>query len=111
MLNTIVADILAHYDKACEKHPYFADNFSMFPVEYWVNEARHLKELVRLHALRGDVEARLVLQAEVSEVFEAIALGNFKQAREECFDTIAVLIRILDVIDGVESFGKKGGDK
>jgi len=99
------SEICAHYYHAMKKHPYFADKWTENDHDHYALEAESKKRAIKARAEIGDVSARLVLQAEIAEVFEAITRGDLAQAKEEIFDTIAVLLRMKNVIDGVERFG------
>lgn len=41
-----------------------------------------------------------------AEVCNAIARGDNAHAVEECYDTIAVLLRMVDVLEGRQCLGK-----
>ena len=111
-LDPSVADkIAAHYDHARAKHPYFCDK--LFQPER--NEASSIR--VRAIALKGMrvlctvqemfhvLSAETVLDCELAEVYEAYARGDTAHAVEECYDAIAVLLRMIDVLEGRQAFG------
>lgn len=50
-----------------------------------------------------------LLNCEVWEVHEAIMKGDTAQAVEECYDAIAVLLRVVDVLEGRQKLGKPEG--
>ena len=104
-----------HFTHAKEKHPFFADRI-MEPmpkdgcvlgeklkrkiVEFWENRAKNCKSVI---AKLPSVEN--VLNAEVFEIFAAVAKGDLNQAHYEIFDAIAVLLRLdeeMEKILGVE---------
>lgn len=107
-LETILADVAVHYKHACDKHTYFADRFytpiaGEPPTDCLLAGARAALE----GAIReGCVDVFMVLNCETCEIAEAYARGNMEQAREECLDAIAVLMRMVDVIDGLQPLGK-----
>ena len=107
-LETILTDIATHYQHACDKHPYFADVFYKQvpgepPTDCILSGARiALNEAIRL----GCVDVFMVLNCETCEIADAYTRGNMEQTREECLDAIAVLMRMVDVIDGLQPLGK-----
>ena len=109
-----IEKIQSHYDHAREKHPYFCD----YIVPDFFNEQEADGEL---EEFRGILKTRVkaehvcflhVLRCEVSEIRNAIAHGNTDAAVEECYDSIAVLLRVIDVLEGRQQLGKpeKRGD-
>lgn len=112
-LETILADVAVHYKHACDKHPYFADRFytpiaGEPPTDCLLAGARAALE----GAIReGCVDVFMVLNCETCEIAEAYARGNMEQAREECLDAIAVLMRMVDVIDGLQQLGNPDAPK
>jgi hypothetical protein len=60
------------------------------------------------------VSTETVLLCEVAEMFAAIEHCKMKEAIEEAYDCIAVLLRIVDVLEGRQALGnptKKEGAK
>ena len=47
-----------------------------------------------------------LLNCEVWEVHDALFRGDNAHAVEECYDAIAVLLRVVDVIEGRQALGK-----
>lgn len=125
VLDPSVADkIAAHYEHARAKHPYFCDK--LFQPEQ--NEVRSIR--VRAITLKGmrvlctvqkmfqALSAETVLNCELAEVYEAYARGDTANAVDECYDAIAVLLRMVDVLEGRQALGdpakqdeKKEGDE
>lgn len=90
--------IVEHYNHACEKHPFFADTICVEIVN-WKKDADDCKWLIQLKAKnKQQVTAHSVLMAELYEIFAAFCSGNYEQARYEVLDTIAVLLRMDDMI-------------
>ena len=53
-----------------------------------------------------------LLNCEVWEVHDALLRGDNANAVEKCYDAIAVLLRVVDVIEGRQPLGNpNGGDK
>lgn len=100
-----IEKIQQHYEHAKQKHPNFCDR--LCPIEIPVKDAiRHT--VITLSLLRKEIEIdeekhRLMwdslLNCEVWEIHEAIAMEDGKQAVEECYDAIAVLLRVIDVLE------------
>lgn len=106
-LESVVSDIINHYHHACEKHPFFADRFYTAipgepPTDCLLAGARAaLKGAINQHC----VDVFMVLNCETCEIADAYANGSVAQAREECLDAIAVLMRMIDVLDGLQQLG------
>ncbi len=115
-----IEKIKDHYDHAREKHPYFCDDLIFLPPRLppWTAEgffsgrlefARlSLANSIRQHI----VEYRDVLGCELAEIDEAIVKNNIVHAIEETYDAIAVLLRVIDVLEGRQPLGnpKERGD-
>ncbi len=113
----VVDKIAEHYNHAREKHPDFADKllYNTSPISL----ALHY-EASKLAAHRGflknceenkSVSAEAIVNCEFAEAVYAIASKDDKQAVEEVYDTIAALLRIVDVIEGRQKLGKEGETK
>ena len=107
-----------HYQKACEKHPFFANSI-MHPHPLAVSEGlrggqsiaetemrnKHLIDLFNSivvgnkHISKNSPSAENVLAAEVAEIWLAVAEGNLEQARYEIADAVAVLIRLDEQLE------------
>lgn len=109
-----IEKIQEHYDHAREKHPYFCDDLIFLPPRLlpWKAEGffsgrvefarQSLIESIRQHL----VEYRDVLGCELAEMDEAIVTNDIPHAIEECYDCIAVLLRVIDVLEGRQPLGK-----
>lgn len=97
-----LAGIKAHYAHAQEKHPHFADKVCEMPADFFEFMAKFKKEEAER---AGEIKAYDVLMAEIDELFAELMRGDMTRAREEAFDAIAVVLRIIDVIDGRAKFG------
>ena len=105
------SNIARHYIHAVEKHPYFCDQ--LIPgKEYVGNIAENIR--VNLAEIRRRVDfstekRRLawdeLLAEEVWEVLEAIHNGDNAAAVEELYDCIAILLRVVDVLEGRQKLG------
>lgn len=107
----VVAKVAAHYRHARAKHPHFADRlyfneeFNFF-AEYAKSQMKALRELVGV----GKIDAETVLLCELTEVRDAYARGDRAAAVEECYDAIAVLLRMVDVLEGRQALGDPAKD-
>ena len=92
----IIVEIERHLTKAETKHPFFAA--SIIPTRLCNPETIKMM----LQESREDREKTQsvydVLMQENYEIFEAIQDNNFKNARYEIYDTIAVLLRLDKVL-------------
>lgn len=92
----VIAEIDRHLTKAETKHPFFAA--SIIPAR--LRNLETIKLLLR--ESREDREKTKsvydVLMQENYEIFEAIQDNNIINARQEIYDTIAVLLRLDKVL-------------
>lgn len=104
----VVLKIAEHYCHAKAKHPYFADR--LFIDDNDAEEAKRDLESVRMllniERKQGRVYAETLANCEIAEVCDAIARGEKAMAVEECYDVIAVLLRMVDVLEGRQELGK-----
>ena len=106
-----IEKIREHYEHAKEKHPYFCD--WVIPETYTPKEIRKriddtlqkCREDIALAEGVGVLSWDDILNCEVWEVFNAIAKGDTAAAVEECYDAIAVLLRVVDVLEGRQALG------
>lgn len=101
------ARIAAHYEHEREKHLRFA--CEMFPAEggeVFAQAAKARLETWRAIVSNGiSVSANSILSCEIAEVEEAYACGDKAHAVEKCYDAIAVLLRMVDVLEGRQTLG------
>lgn len=98
--------VRAHYEHAIEKHPYFCDRVtdcSKTGVDIRLELNRTLLEV---EERIGELEAVSVIECELSEAVQAYTHGDTAHAIEELYDTIAVLLRTIDVLEGRQKLGK-----
>lgn len=96
---------MAHYRHARAKHPYFADSLGE-PSDYYSKvRLNHYRTVLSMEKQIGQVRALTLLQCETAEIMEAKA-NNTAHAIEECYDAIAVLMRMIDVLEGRQKLGK-----
>jgi len=119
----VVGAIDRHYLNAKEKHPYFCDGITGGDIyglvsenshkwsyngqhEYYSGELRLRRDEVIHMSKNGTLKAEHVLACEYYEMLEAYARGDTATAVEECYDAIAVLLRVVDVLQGRQALGK-----
>ena len=96
------ASIWEHYKHACEKHPRFADGICLM-TEDWEGMAADAKEFMEVHEENGlSFTATIVLMGEIYEALAAYCAGDLAQARYEIMDAIAVLLRMDDMLAGMQ---------
>ena len=102
-----VIRIAEHYCHARRKHPHFAHTLFLEASD----ESAAARTLVRTRfclnceGRMGEVVAETVLNCEICEAIHALACGDKAHAVEECYDAIAVLLRMVDVIEGRQALG------
>lgn len=114
----VAAKIAEHYHHAKAKHPYFADilfDFGENNRTKRIENARKILERDR-ERLSDEVDyfgvrATTLAKVECSEFVEALARGDKAAAVEECYDVIAVLLRMIDVLEGRQKLGKPKSNK
>ena len=107
----IIEKIREHYEHAKEKHPHFCDIITCLSD---VGAATHLD--IPRSPLKAEVDTEAVepitlLGCEFYEAIQAYTKGDTAAAVEECYDAIAVLLRVIDVLEGRQALGdpaKKG---
>ena len=114
----VVSAIERHYEHAKEKHPYFCD--ILRPKFYTEDQARRrcaneledCRDLISEMASESRLQWDVLLNCEVWEAHEAIANDDNFAAVEECYDAIAILLRVIDVLEGRQELGNpKEGEK
>lgn len=100
----VIEKVAEHYEHAKEKHPFFAHG--LFLEGDSASDAEHTLAQMRMclkhEKNENNVLAETVLNCEISEAAQAYASGDKAHAVEECYDSIAVLLRMIDAIDGRE---------
>ena len=111
--------IVAHYNHAREKHPYFCDKITKYNKDNIYHIGANIKnckwQIKTLpHYGGGELSAYPIVSCEWYELAEAYLNGDINAAIEEAYDCIAVLLRIIDVLEGRQKLGKpeeEGGAK
>ena len=95
-----------HYAHAREKHPYFCDKITYLSETGADTHLKMGRAILEAENRAGDVKAISVIQCELYEAIQAYAHGDTAHAVEECYDTISVLLRMVDVLEGRQKLGK-----
>ena len=109
-----ISNILKHYAHAKEKHPYFCDTITCLSESGADTHLDIYRSTLKAEADNGCVEADTVLMCEFYEALQAYKHGDTANAVEELYDTIAVCLRTIDVLEGRQKLGKpetKGDNK
>ncbi len=103
-----IEKIQQHYDHAREKHPYFCDKLLVDqPVKnFYHGQLNSFRMRADVHARRGDLSPEIILNEEIAEIWDSIEANDIANAIEECYDSIAVLLRVIDVLEGRQPLGK-----
>lgn len=109
--NTIdIAAIARHYEHAKEKHPYFVDALqhplTALLAALYPSALQYKRNALKWAIEEDRADVSHVLDCELAEMNLAIAQGDKAQAVEECYDAIAVLLRVVDVLEGRQALGK-----
>lgn len=104
----VVLKIAEHYCHAKRKHPYFADRLFIDDNDAkWAKmDLASVRMILNIELEQGRVYAETLANCEVAEVCDAIARGDKAAAVDECYDAIAVLLRVVDVLEGRQKLGK-----
>ncbi len=106
----MITRILSHYDHAREKHPYFCDRLTNPDVDREIDGILAVgRKCLEEEIEEGYVIANTVLGCEKTEMLVAIAHCDKTSAIEKAYDCIAVLLRIIDVLEGRQKLGKPEG--
>ena len=103
-----------HYVHARRVHPYFCDMLAPegLTAEICQSALDSMRRALVGYVKRSKVVWDALLDGEVCEILDAIERGEKAQAVEECYDAIAVLLRVVDVLEGRQKLGKpEGGAK
>ena len=106
-----VIRIAEHYCHARRKHPHFADALflSRNSAEDAAMTLAYVRNSIELEKRRDNVSAQMLIECEICEAIHALACGDKAHAVEEIYDAIAVLLRMIDVLEGKQKLGKAGG--
>jgi hypothetical protein len=110
----IIAEITKHYMHAKTKHAYFCDRITGVDENNARENLTDARKDLEWGIANADVTWHDVHLCEVCEIEEAIARNDKEAAIAECFDAVAVLLRLVDVLQGRQELGDpakaKGGE-
>lgn len=98
----VIEKIKEHYAHAKRKHPHFCDKLSGYDKPFTKKLLEYHRAGLSAETIQNRIEANRVLLCEFYEIFDAISDGDKTAAVEECYDAIAVLLRIIDVLEESE---------
>jgi len=104
----VVCDMWEHYEHAREKHPYFCDKLlsSTLPPTYREEVLSGTRRMLLTEQSFNQLHALSLLECEEDELKLAISRNDISNAIEEAYDCIAVLLRIIDVLEGRQKLGR-----
>ena len=106
-----IEKIRRHYRHAVDRHPYFADRLpAMCSHDVAWAILTESRDRIRDGAAVDSVSAVAVLDCEMAEFMEAYLRGDKAAAVEECYDAMAVLLRMVDVLEGRQPLGRPKED-
>lgn len=106
-----IEKIRQHYIHAKEKHPHFCDALT-YHTSYGVRmELGEAREELSFDAENQSVTPLTVLKCEAWEIIDAVIRGDKEQAVEECYDAIAVILRVVDVLEGRQPIGERAAEE
>lgn len=107
--------VAEHYRKAVAKHPYFCDSvidhFNGGPQTALAAKAMQEEHAANRAFVRFEADCEMLtpetlLGCKFAGALEAYARGDTAAAVDECYDCIAVLLRMIDVLEGWQPLGK-----
>lgn len=96
-----------HLVHAMTKHPYFADKiyFSSKKFDIQGYKLREARNRLKYEIENNMVHASTVLECEICEAMFAAESGTNGEAISECYDAIAVLMRMIMFFEGTQKLG------
>ena len=107
--------LVAHYDRALEKSPYFCDRlFDPISITESTASLKQWKHILKGQLQDSAVESEAVLSYKFYRALDALNMSDTPAAVERLYDCIVVTLRIIDVLEGRQKLGKpeeEGGAK
>lgn len=96
-----------HLVHAMMKHPYFADKIYFSSKQFDIQGYKLSEARIRLkYEIENNmVHASTVLECEICEAMFAAEFGTNGEAISECYDAIAVLMRMIMFFEGTQKLG------
>ena len=98
----------SHYLKAVRKHPRFAD--ALFPtadVAEAGQSVQEVRDLVAHFVSNGVIDSVMLALCEIAEAQFENAMHNKSACVDELYDAVAVLMRMIAVVEGRQHLGKE----
>lgn len=92
----------AHYAHAIEKHPHFVDRFTFKSKKLASEVLAYDRKVFDLFNKMKDITLELVINEEISEIFDAYTSGRIDEAIEEVYDTISVMMRAAVMLEDMK---------
>lgn len=99
MTSETIDKIREHYEHAKRKHPRLANIFYLGHHDRAGRILSAYRARIKDFGEMGIVETDDILHCEIAEIYEAYTDGRLADAKEECYDAIAVLLRMVDMIE------------
>lgn len=112
--NIVHQKLAEHYNKAVVKHPSFTSRLFTRETAPLFKEMSNFdlhytrEQLARENENMCD-SAQSVLQCEVFEIQQAYAQKDYEHAIDECYDAMAVLLRMVEVLEIKAKIHTQGG--
>ena len=97
---------IEHYDHAKENHPYFCDMITCLSETGADTHLELARGLLATEIDTRNVEVKDVLMCEFYDAIQAHLSGDNADAVEKLYDTIAVCLRAIDVLEGRQNLGR-----
>lgn len=96
-----------HLVHAMTKHPYFADKifFSSKHMNVQLYQLDEARKMLQYEIENENVHAVTVLDCEIREALFSAEFGTKEEAISECYDAIAVLMRMIMFFEGTQKLG------
>lgn len=103
--------IIEHYNHAREKHPYFCDKITKYNKDNIYHIGANIKNCkwqIETYPNNRNIELDVtpLLSCRWLELVQAYVNGNYPIAIEMAYKSIAVFLRVIDVLEGQQALGK-----
>ena len=101
----------SHFLKAVRKHPRFADKMFTYPeVANAEKSLAGMRLWLRSQAAYDSLDGMTLTQCEIAEAQLANAQGDKAATVSELYDAIAVIMRMVSVLEGKQKLGRESHD-
>lgn len=102
-----IEKINEHYKHSKEERPHFCDILSGYGKSFSKRLLEYHRAGLGAEIVQGRVESNRLFLCEFYKIYNAIANGDTTAAVDGCYNAIAVLLRMVDVLEGRQKFGKQ----